>query len=86
MTDMIVWTLRRNREPKEDRLMTHQNTLDAKPMLDAHPWPGNVDRESLASCIDECERHAEMHEHCRICADACRRCQQACDELLASMK
>ena len=23
------------------------------------------------SCGDECERHASMHAHCRICADAC---------------
>jgi hypothetical protein len=21
-----------------------------------------------------------MHEHCRICAEACRRCMTACDE------
>ena len=25
------------------------------------------------SCGDECERHARMHEHCRICAEACLR-------------
>jgi hypothetical protein len=24
------------------------------------------------SCGDECASHADMHEHCRICADACR--------------
>jgi hypothetical protein len=29
-------------------------------------------------CAEECERHAEMHEHCRICAEECRRCQHAC--------
>ena len=38
------------------------------------------------SCGDECERHAEMHEHCRVCAEVCRRCEQACRELLAAMK
>jgi uncharacterized membrane protein len=38
------------------------------------------------SCGDECERHAQMHEHCRICAEACRRCEQACRELLAAIK
>jgi len=37
------------------------------------------------SCGDECERHAQMHEHCRVCAAPCRRCQQACQELLAAM-
>ena len=34
------------------------------------------------SCGDECERHAEMHAHCRLCGDACRRCEQACQKLL----
>ena len=36
------------------------------------------------SCGDECERHAQMHAHCRVCADACRRCERACRELLAA--
>lgn len=35
-------------------------------------------------CAEECERHAQVHEHCRICADACRRCQQACQRALAA--
>ncbi|HZG02579.1 MAG TPA: four-helix bundle copper-binding protein [Streptomyces sp.] len=26
-----------------------------------------------------------MHEHCRICAEACRRCERACNELLATL-
>ena len=38
------------------------------------------------SCGDECERHAQMHEHCRVCAEACRRCEQACRELLDAMR
>ena len=42
--------------------------------------------EACRTCADECERHADMHEHCAICADACRRCQRACDALLAAMK
>jgi hypothetical protein len=37
-------------------------------------------------CGDECERHARMHEHCRICGEACRRCEQACRELLEAIK
>jgi uncharacterized membrane protein len=51
-----------------------------------------VTRPLLESCIavckgcgDECERHAEMHEHCRICAEACRRCEQACRQLLEAV-
>jgi hypothetical protein len=38
------------------------------------------------SCGDECERHAQEHEHCRVCEEACRRCEQACRKLLDAMK
>ena len=38
------------------------------------------------SCGDECERHAQMHKHCRVCGEACRRCEQVCRELLDTMK
>jgi hypothetical protein len=34
--------------------------------------------EACRLCAEECERHADMHEHCRICAETCRRCEQAC--------
>jgi hypothetical protein len=39
----------------------------------------------LAAChasAAECERHAQHHEHCRICAEECRRCETVCRELL----
>jgi hypothetical protein len=39
-----------------------------------------------AACLasaEECERHAAHHEHCRVCAEVCRRCKKACDDLLA---
>ena len=35
---------------------------------------------------DECERHAHLHEHCRLCAEDCRRCERACRELLAAIR
>ena len=38
------------------------------------------------SCGDECERHAQHHAHCRVCAEACRRCELACRELLGVLK
>ena len=41
--------------------------------------------QACAACAVECERHAEMHEHCRICAEACRRCEQACREAFTSI-
>jgi hypothetical protein len=34
---------------------------------------------------DECDRHAQMHEHCRVCAEVCHRCQQVCEEVLATI-
>lgn len=56
-------------------------------------YDANVTRPLLEACVaickscgDECERHAQHHEHCRVCAEACRRCEQACRELLAAMK
>jgi uncharacterized membrane protein len=51
----------------------------AKPLLEACA-------AICKSCGDECERHAQMHEHCRICEQACRRCEQACRELLAAIR
>jgi uncharacterized membrane protein len=55
-------------------------------------YDANVTRSLLEACAttckscgDECERHAQHHEHCRVCAEACRRCEQACRDLLAAM-
>src|SRR5579863_6185541 len=52
-------------------------------------YDATVARPLLESCIaickscgDECERHAQHYQHCRVCAEACRRCEQACGELL----
>ena len=42
-------------------------------------------RELCAICALECERHAEHHEHCRICGEVCRRCEQACSAVLDAM-
>ena len=39
-------------------------------------------RRACGQCAEECERHAGHHEHCRVCAEACRRCEWACDVLL----
>jgi hypothetical protein len=37
------------------------------------------------ACAEECDRHAAHHQHCRLCAEACRRCKKACDDLLATI-
>ena len=33
-------------------------------------------------CAAECERHAQHHEHCGICAESCRMCETACQQAL----
>ena len=63
------------------RVTSRQTEYDAgvtRPLLEACA-------ATCKSCGDECERHAQMHEHCRVCAEACQRCEQACRELLAAM-
>jgi Domain of Unknown Function (DUF326) len=47
----------------------------AKPLLEACVAACNT-------CAAECELHATMHAHCGVCAEACRRCEQACQDLL----
>jgi hypothetical protein len=56
---------------------------------DAHPPTQlNTLEACLAACrasADECERHAQHHEHCRLCAEECRRCEQVCEELRSAL-
>ena len=64
------------------RVASRQTDCDArvtKPLLAACA-------DASKNCAEECERHAQMHEHCRVCAESCRRCEQACRELLDTMK
>ncbi len=42
-------------------------------------------RSACKTCGDDCASHAQMHEHCGICAEACRRCEHTCAELLTAM-
>ena len=37
---------------------------------------------SCTACAEECDRHAEHHRHCAICAAVCRACVRACTALL----
>lgn len=39
-------------------------------------------RAACGACGNECAGHADMHEHCRVCAEACERCEQACARAL----
>jgi hypothetical protein len=33
-------------------------------------------------CADECRKHADHHDHCRACAQACERAETAARTLL----
>jgi len=39
----------------------------SKEMLEAHPWPAQIDRDALARCIDEC---LACGQSCTACADS----------------
>jgi hypothetical protein len=39
-----------------------------------------VCEEACRRCAEECERHGERMEHCRICGEACVACADACRE------
>lgn len=63
------------------RVVTRQTTPDLRIVRAIVEACGAV----CEDCAEECERHASHHEHCRICAEVCHRCEQACDDLLASL-
>ncbi|QGG94168.1 four-helix bundle copper-binding protein [Actinomarinicola tropica] len=55
-------------------------------------YDANVTRSLLEACVaackscgDECQSHSEHMRHCAICAESCRRCESACQELLGAM-
>jgi hypothetical protein len=63
------------------RVLTRQTSTEAglvRSLLEACAQACRV-------CAEECERHAQHHEHCRVCAEACRRCEQACEDLRSAM-
>jgi hypothetical protein len=37
------------------------------------------------ACANECNRHAQRHAHCRLCAQACATAQEACNRLLIEL-
>ncbi len=55
-------------------------------------FPPQMVRVALEACVqavrlcgEECEKHAEHHEHCRVCAESCRRCESTCNEVLSAI-
>src|SRR5918997_2007420 len=63
------------------RILSRQTDPDADTQLTAL----KACLSACRACAAECERHAPHHEHCRLSADQCRRCERACDDLLAAL-
>ena len=38
--------------------------------------------EVCTACAEECEKHADMHQHCKTCAAACMACVEACKQAM----
>jgi hypothetical protein len=41
--------------------------------------------QACSACAASCGEHREHHEHCRICADVCEACGQACRAVLHAL-
>ncbi len=60
------------------RVLSRQTSFDSAMTIAAL----TACREACRICGSECEGHADHMEHCRVCARACQRCEQACARLL----
>jgi hypothetical protein len=38
--------------------------------------------EICIACAEACEKHADMYQHCKVCAAACRASAKACKEMM----
>jgi hypothetical protein len=61
-------------------------TRQTEPDLDVMRAMIEACAPACRACGDECERHADHHGHCRICAAVCRRCEQSCNDLLVTIR
>jgi hypothetical protein len=41
--------------------------------------------QACRDCAMECGKHADHHEHCAMCRDACLACAKACDEVATTI-
>jgi hypothetical protein len=41
--------------------------------------------QACSTCAASCNEHRDHHEHCRICADTCEACGQACRAVLHAL-
>ena len=55
-------------------------TRQTEPDLGVHA-PQSRPVVACRACAEERDRHAAHHDHCRVCAEVCRRCEQTCSDL-----
>jgi hypothetical protein len=41
--------------------------------------------KACATCGEICDQHADVHKHCRVCEEACRRAEQGVQQLLVNL-
>jgi hypothetical protein len=58
--------------------------LPSNPLI----WERQLEACAVAArmCAEECERHAPRHDHCRVAAAACRKCETAVGALLSAYR
>jgi hypothetical protein len=71
-----------------DIVMTTGRLLSRRLPSDTSIWDRQLEAAAVVArmCAEECERHAAHHDHCRVCASACRKCERACNALLESYR
>jgi hypothetical protein len=69
---------------------SQRSALKAWAASRSSPTPSCLYSKRAKRCVkgsrDECKRYAHLHEHCRLRAEACRRCGRACRGLLAAVR
>ena len=40
--------------------------------------------KACSACASQCDQHSQTAKHCGVCADACRRAEKACQQLLVA--
>lgn len=48
-------------------------------------WQLEACATAARACAEECDKHADEMEHCRICAESCRACAEASERMLGAV-
>jgi hypothetical protein len=83
----LVQCIRSNLECSDIAIATGR-LLSRRLPSDQLVWDRQIEALAVAArlCAEECEQHMGHHEHCRVCADACRKTERAMSALLAAYR